>query len=63
MNDFEDANADVVIMWGQVKAYTNMLPYYIFLSATFAIVAVYFTIKTILKTKSTKNKRRLGNME
>ena len=28
MNDFGDANDDVVIMWSQVRAYTNMVPYY-----------------------------------
>ena len=59
MNDFEDANADVVIMWGQVKAYTNMLPYYIFLSSVLAFVVIAFTVSIIKKQKSTRNKRRL----
>ena len=31
MNDFGDANDDVVIMWSQVRAYTNMVPYYVIL--------------------------------
>ena len=59
MNDFEEANADVVIMWGQVKAYTNMLPYYIFLSSVLAFVVIAFTVSIIKKQKSTRNKRRL----
>ena len=63
MNDFEEANADVVIMWGQVKAYTNMLPYYIFLSSVLAVVICYFTITIIKKQKSTKNKRRLESLK
>ena len=61
MNDFEDANADVVIMWSQVKAYTNMLPYYIFVSSILAFAILSFTISVIKKQKSTKNKRRLEN--
>ena len=59
MNDYEKANADVVIMWGQVKAYTNMLPYYIFLSSVFAFVVIAFTVSIIKKQKSTRSKRRL----
>lgn len=59
MNDFEDANADVVAMWGQVRTDTNMLPYYIFLSCAFAFVVIYFTIIFIKKNQSTKNKRKL----
>lgn len=39
MNDFDSYNEAVVIMWGQVKAYTNMLPVYIFL-AVFAVVVI-----------------------
>ena len=63
MNDFEEANADVVIMWGQVKAYTNMFPYYIFLSTVLAVVVCYFAITTYKKQKSTRNKRRLENIK
>ena len=63
MNDFEEANKDVVIMWGQVKAYTNMLPYYIFLSSVLAVVIIYFVTTTIKKQKSTRNKRRLENIK
>ena len=63
MNDFEEANKDVVIMWGQVKAYTNMLPYYIFLSCSLATVIIYFTITIVKKKKSTKDKRRLENIK
>ena len=62
MNDFEEANADVIIMWGQVKAHTNMLPYYLFLSFAFAFIVCYFTITIIKKNHSTKNKRKLEKM-
>ncbi len=43
MNDFGTYNENVVIMWGQVKAYTNMLPVYIFLTLFALIVIVSFT--------------------
>ena len=62
MNEFEKANDDVVIMWGKVRAYTNMMPYYLILGTTVAIVVVFFTIKTIQKHKSTRNKRRLSKL-
>lgn len=48
MNDFGSYNDEVVIMWGQVKAYTNMTPIYIFLGVflTGAIsLSVYYLIK------------------
>ncbi len=63
MNDFEDANADVVIMWGQVKAYTNMTFYYVFLSSILAFGIIYISFTIIKKQKSTKNKRRLENIK
>lgn len=59
MNDFGSYNEEVVIMWGQVKAYTNMLPVYIFLGivASLAIIAtvIYITRKNI----SLKYKKRI----
>lgn len=38
MNDFGSYNETVVIMWGQVKAYTNMVPIYTFLIITLIII-------------------------
>ena len=62
MNEFGDVNDDVVIMWGQVKAYTDMTPYYLILGTTLVIAVSYFTITTIIKTKSTRNKRKLASL-
>ncbi len=63
MNDFGTYNDAVIIMWGQVKAYSNMLPVYIFLivcvCASIAIACVYF----IRKNKSAKNKRRIAKIK
>lgn len=59
MNDFEDANAAVVIMWGQIRAYTNMVPYYIFLGVTLGAVLTFFIYRLIKKHVSLKNKRQL----
>ena len=61
MNDFENANADVVAMWSQVRTATNMLPYYIFISCSLAFVVLFFTVSIIKKSNSTKNKRKLEN--
>lgn len=51
MNDFGDYNDEVVIMWGQVKAYTNMTPFYIilicFALGGAAIAAIYVVKKKI----------------
>ncbi len=51
MNDFGDYNDEVVIMWGQVKAYTNMAPVYIilicFALGGAAIAAIYVVKKKI----------------
>ena len=48
MNDFGSYNDEVVIMWGQVKAYTDMTPVYIFLgvfvTGTISL-AIYYLIK------------------
>ena len=59
MNDFANRNEEVVIMWSQVKAYTNMTPYYVVLIITGVSVVSYFTYTFIKKQKSTRNKRRL----
>ena len=39
MNDFGVYNDQVVIMWSQVKAYTNMTPVYVFLSIVLVLSA------------------------
>lgn len=61
MNDFEDANQDMVDIWSQIRTDTNMLPYYIFISCSLAFVSLFFTISIIKKSNSTKNKRKLEN--
>lgn len=43
MNDFDVYNDEVVIMWGQVKAYTNMVPIYIFLAVTAVLMVTVIT--------------------
>ena len=63
MNEFADANDAVVVMWGQVKAYTQMLPYYIVVGSTVTIAIIYFVSKAIIKNKSTRNKRRLESIK
>lgn len=52
MNDFGEDNNKVIIMWGQVKASTNMTPYYTILILAVAFIPCYFIIKHI-KEKST----------
>ena len=47
MNDFGEDNEKVIIMWGQVKAATNMIPYYIILTLAVIFVPCYFLIKII----------------
>ena len=59
MNDFADRNDDVVIMWSQVKAYTNMVPYYVILGTSVSVAIIFFVVNAIRKHKSTRNKRRL----
>lgn len=53
MNDFGEDNAKVIIMWGQVKASTNMVPYYVILILVVAFVPCYFIIKFI-KDRNTR---------
>ena len=53
MNDFGEDNAKVIIMWGQVKASTNMTPYYIILILALSFIPGYFVFKFI-KDRSTR---------
>jgi spermidine/putrescine transport system substrate-binding protein len=62
MNDFADRNDDVVIMWSRVKAYTNMVPYYVILSATVITAVSFFVVNGVKKHKSTRNKRKLEQL-
>ena len=59
MNDFEEANNAVVIMWGQIRAYTNMVPYYIILGVSLGAILTLFIYGLIRKHISTRNKRLL----
>lgn len=52
MDDFGEDNNALIIMWGQVKASTNMVPYYTILILVVLFVPVYFTIR-YLKDRST----------
>lgn len=60
MNDFESANDDVIIMWGQIRAYTNMTPYYIFLIVVLLSAMVIGILMLVKKQKSLKIRRRLA---
>ncbi len=62
MNDFEAANDDVVIMWGQIKAYTDMTPYYAILIIFACGILVVSVYTLIVKRRSIRNKRRLSSM-
>ena len=57
MNDFGEYNADVIIMWGQVKAYTDMTPVYVFLGVCVAILVATFVILAIRKRLTAHYKR------
>ncbi len=59
MNEFDKVNDDVIIMWGQVKADTYMLPYYIFIGICSGACLTFFVITKIKKQRSTRNKRLL----
>ena len=54
MNDFGEDNANVVIMWSQVKAATNMVPYYVIIILAIALVPCYFLIKFIKEKREQK---------
>ncbi len=57
MNDFGSYNDEVVIMWGQVKAYTNMTPVYIFLGV-FAIGVISLATIFLIKKKVNDSYKR-----
>lgn len=59
MNDFGVYNNDVVIMWSQVKAYTNMTPVYVFLSIFLVAVITIGTFAIVRKQISTKYKKKM----
>ena len=59
MNDFGEYNDEVVIMWSQVKAYTNMLPVYIFLNVVVVLFLTVVIISSIHKSISLKYKKRM----
>ena len=59
MNDFGVYNDQVVIMWSQVKAYTNMMPIYIFLSITLTISVALAVFYVVRKKISTNYKKKL----
>ena len=61
MNDFGEYNADVIIMWGQVKAYTDMTPVYIFLGVIVLLLVSIVIIVSIRKRLSAHYKRLLIN--
>lgn len=61
MNDFGEYNEKVVIMWGQVKAYINMTPVYIFF-AVFLVIVISISIVFIVRHHLDKKyKRSLKN--
>lgn len=57
MNDFGDYNAAVIIMWGQVKAYTDMRPFYVILIVFVVIFIGVVTFFSIRKAQNDKFKR------
>jgi spermidine/putrescine transport system substrate-binding protein len=60
MNDFQSANDDVIIMWGQLRAYTNMLPYYIILGVSAGVILAFAVTKIVAKKTSSRRKRMLA---
>lgn len=60
MNDFDSYNEAVVIMWGQVKAYTNMMPVYIFLAIFVVVVSAIITYILIRRRILLKYKKRIS---
>ena len=61
MNDFGIYNDSVVIMWGQVKAYTNMIPVYVFLAVFGTVSIAAITVYVVRKNISYKYKKRMIN--
>ncbi|MCH5180251.1 MAG: extracellular solute-binding protein [Erysipelotrichales bacterium] len=58
MKDFEGRNDDVVIMWGQIRAYTNMTPYYIILATVVGAALALGIYNVVKKQKSMRNRRK-----
>lgn len=58
MNDFGSVNEYVVIMWGQLRAYTSMTPYYVILISFATGVLVVALLLTIKKHNSIRSQRR-----
>ncbi len=63
MNDFGDYNDAVIIMWGQVKAYTDMTPIYIFLSVVLLIGIGGISYSIIKRNLSAHYKRNAMKKE
>lgn len=57
MNDFGDYNAQVIIMWGQIKAYTNMTPYYVFLIC-FVVIVLGLSLTFYVKKRLSSHYKR-----
>lgn len=60
MNDFGSYNEAVVIMWGQVKAYTNMMPVYIFLAVFVVVVITIITYILVRRRILLQYKKRIS---
>lgn len=58
MKDFESKNDDVVIMWGQIRAYTNMTPYYVILATVVGAFLVFGVYSLVKKQRSIRNRRK-----
>ena len=61
MNDFGEDNEKVIIMWGQVKAATNMIPYYIILTLAVIFVPCYFLIRYLKIRRDNKYALKRNN--
>ena len=59
MNDFGVYNDQVVIMWSQVKAYTNMMPVYVFLSVVAVLLIGFAVFYVVRKRIITNYKKKL----
>ena len=59
MNDFGVYNDQVVIMWSQVKAYTNMTPVYVFLSVVAVLLIGFAVFYVVRKRIITNYKKKL----
>ena len=57
MNDFGVYNDQVVIMWSQVKAYTNMTPVYVFLSVVL-VLSIGLVVFVVVRKKIINNYKK-----